>query len=67
MTTNNKKLVSLSLLATAIPAVAFAQVIDRPANGVADGSNNTTLYIIIAAVVVVLVGGFLFFRSKNNK
>jgi LPXTG-motif cell wall-anchored protein len=64
MTTTKNKLASLGVLAAAIPTVAFAQIIDHPANSGPPESSNTTLYIILAVVAVVLVGGFLLFRKK---
>lgn len=60
----SKMLAGLGLLATALPSVVFAQVINRPSNDRPVESNNT-VYIVVA-VVVVAIAAFLFFRSKGK-
>jgi len=65
MMKTHKLLAGLGLLATALPSVVFAQVINRPSNDrPAEGGGNT-VYIVVAVVVVAVVA-FLFFRSKKK-
>ena len=67
MIKTNQLLARLSLLATALPSVVFAQVINRPSNDRPTGTSggNNTVYIIVAVVVVAVVA-FLFFRGKKK-
>lgn len=70
MMKTNQLLAGLGLLATTLPSVVLAQVINRPSNdrptgtSPAEGGGNT-VYIIVAVVVVAVVA-FLFFRSKKK-
>ena len=66
MKKSHKLFARFGLLATALPTVVLAQVINRPSNDRPAESSNPT-YIVIAVVVVVVVGAFLFFRSQNKK
>jgi LPXTG-motif cell wall-anchored protein len=66
MIKTNQMLARLSLLATTLPSVVLAQVINRPSNDrPAEGGGGNTVYIIVA-VVVVAVAAFLFFRGKKK-
>jgi hypothetical protein len=66
MMKTNKMLTGFGLLATALPSVVFAQVINRPSNDrPAEGSNM--VYIVVGVIVVVAIGAFLFFRSQGKK
>ena len=69
MMKTNQLLARLGLLATTLPSVVLAQVINRPSNDrptttSAPGGGNT-VYIVVAVVVVAVVA-FLFFRSKKK-